>query len=140
MNPDYDALYAEITHDDKYAGMSDEEIAESINTEMVTSDVVPCEVNGGRVFNAIDLLEFRALDALDATSVRDMWTAGAAGIDIALGTIARQVLECFSPGSITHANLVDLTTLTQTLAQSMGFVEVTEHEIAAARQMHEGTA
>src|SRR5262249_3437623 len=138
--PDYEALYTEI-QDPKYSGMSDEEIAASINAEEVTTPLSPAMVSSGQLFNAMDRAEFTALDAAAARTMRDMWTAATSSIDIAIGTIARGALDAeFPAGTATSSNVLALTTLTQTLAQSMGFTEVTEHEIAAARSIHEETA
>jgi hypothetical protein len=137
---DYAGLYQEI-QDPKYAGMTDQQISDAINNESVTIDLSPAPTLGADVYNAIPINEWQTTPSVRAgpppggptqQEVRDVWQH--TSVDIALGTSARDTLDAAYPsGTAAYANFIALTQQTMTLAAQLGFVEVTPHEIAAAR-------
>jgi hypothetical protein len=130
---DYAGLKAEIAKP-AYASMTDAQIATAINTNTVTTQLSPMQVNGAQIYNAIVPAEFTALSTAQQQLVRDVFGLGD-GIDVSAGTNARTVLaNAFGAATVSRANLLAMTALTQTIAHSLGFSSVNDQEVLAARK------
>lgn len=130
---DYAGLKAEIAKP-AYVGMTDAQIAVAVNTNTVTAQLAPLQVNGAQIYNAIVPAEFAALSAAQQQLVRDVFGLGD-GIDVSAGTNARTVLaNAFGAATASRANLLALATVTQTIARSLGFASVNDQEVLAARK------
>lgn len=130
---DYAGLKAEISKP-AYSSMTDAQIATAINTNMVTITLSPLHVNGAEVYNAIVPAEFATLSVAQQQLVRDVFGLGD-GIDVSAGTNARTVLaNAFGAATTSRANLLALSSVTQTIAKSLGFVPVNDQEVLAARK------
>lgn len=130
---DYAGLKAEIAKQ-AYASMTDAQIATAINTNTVTTQLSPLRVSGAEVYNAIVPSEFSALSQAQQQTVRDVFGLGD-GIDVSAGSNARTALaNAFGAATTSRANLLALTTVTQTIARSLGFTSVNDQEVLAARK------
>lgn len=130
---DYARLKAEIAKP-AYAVMTDAQIATAINTNTVTTHLAPLLVNGADIYNAIVPTEFIALTVMQQQLVRDVFSLGVS-IDVSAGSNTRTALaNAFGAATVSRANLLALTVLTQTIANSLGFVSVNDQEVLAARK------
>ena len=98
----YTALTAELTNDPLtrgYAGMSDTQAADSINTVDRTRNRTT--LTGAEIYEATVSADFQALTATEKTYIRDLWSMGG-DVQVGPGAKARAVLiAIFGGGSAT---------------------------------------
>lgn len=135
---DYQALFDELTNDPLsrgYAGMTDAEAADDLNTEYRTRN--RASMSGDEVFGATDPAEFNALDTGSGNTpdVQGHWIAfcGRDNIDPFGSANVAFVQSVFGAGSTTVSNLAALRTETVSRAVELGLGAVTAGDVIKAR-------
>lgn len=136
---DYQALWTEISTDPLsrgYAGMTDAEIAESLNTadRTITRDTL----GSAEIYEQIVVSEFQALTDGEKTLVRDILGLGG-NIQVGPGTKARTVLiNVFGAGSQTITDLAAALEQTVSRAAELDLPRIYVHDVATARERYGG--
>ncbi len=129
------ALVSELANDPLsrgYAGMSDAQAAESLNTTNRTVDrttLRACEI-----FEAVVLTEYNALTAAKKTQVDRVLNL--AGDDIPVGASSKArafMLDAFGAGTSTRTALTAIVQKVASRAEELGLGTVSHEQIAEAR-------
>lgn len=127
-------LTAEITGDPLgrgYSGMSDKAVANDLNTTYRTR--VLDVLNGGAVYEQVDVSEFAGLTDAQRAEVWDIVHLGAS-IPVGPGSKARsRFVSIFGGGSTTISNLAAATTQSISRAEELGLPAVREGDVIKAR-------
>lgn len=125
-------LKTEVTTDPLargYSTMSDEQIADSLNTGNRTAD--RDTLTGGMVMSSIVRSEFAALSAADKQYIQLIVSCGEMPITTTLKTEFGAV---FGAGTATRTNLVALLKRTGSRAEELGLGNVTPSNVADAKR------
>ena len=129
----YETLSNEITNDPLtrgYSGMSDQELADSLNTE--DRERNKASLTGSEVMNAIDKAEFQALPAADEATV---WNILHLGTINPFGIEKDIMVDLFGGASDTIANLALLRVEAISRASEIGLGVVKYGDVVQARSM-----
>lgn len=114
-----------------YAGMTDEEAANDINT--IYRSIQKTTLTGAEIYEQTDIPEFQGLAASEQAWVRDIWGLGG-DIKVDAGSKARAVyLTVFGGGSATITNLLAELTIAVSRARELGLPSVTPGDVTAAK-------
>jgi hypothetical protein len=130
---DYAALKVELDTDPLgrgYAGMGDEEAANSLNAN--GRNVDRTEVTGGEIAASAVRAELAALTAAEQTYVRTLMSAGTIPLTANFKT---EMAAIFPPGSETRTNLIALLKRPGSRGEELGFGRVTPSDVAIARAL-----
>lgn len=113
-----------------YAGMSDQQVADSLNTANRDNWV---SLSASQIFEAIDRSEFTALSAGDQGRIDRILGLGS-GIQTAPGSQARdEMIAVFGGGSTTISNLLAVANPMQTRGQELGIGIIRVGQVTEAR-------
>lgn len=132
----YQVLRTEIDTDPLgrgYSGMTDQEIADDINTIYRTRE--NNILTSSQIYEATVVSEFQSASVEEKQYVRDIWGLGG-DVDIGPGSKARNVYaQVFGVGSATVANLVDVTTEDVSRGVELNLGTVRESDVYKAKSL-----
>jgi hypothetical protein len=113
-----------------YAGMTDHQVADDINTEYRTVTIP--EVSPTEIYQAIDPPEWVALSALFQLVVTNVISLPTVPTS---GNTADGLLAAFGPGTTTRTNLIALATGNITRGTEIGIGEIHSGDVGFARSL-----
>jgi hypothetical protein len=134
---DFQALASELNIDPLgrgYAGMTDGEAADDLNTKYRTSQLDRLEHTD--ISDSIDITEWGALSDTDQSKMSELLRIGGSALNVGANSFARnRIINLFGGGSTTVSNLVALATVSISRGAELGFGRVSWQDVNKARSL-----